>query len=64
MQAVFVVGAIVTTLMTGSLVDFFLEKERIPAEADRRTSLTHRFFRPARESSAALSARAIGSHLR
>jgi Kef-type K+ transport system membrane component KefB len=45
MQAVFVVGAIVTTLMTGPLVDLFLAKERIPAEADRRTSgvaiLTH-----------------------
>ena len=45
MQAVFVVGAIVTTLMTGPLVDVFLKKEVVPSEADRRTSgvaiLTH-----------------------
>jgi Kef-type K+ transport system membrane component KefB len=38
MQAVFVIGAIVTTLMTGPLVDVFLKHEVVPAEADRRTS--------------------------
>ncbi|MBA3365054.1 MAG: cation:proton antiporter [Actinobacteria bacterium] len=38
MQLVFVVGAIVTTLMTGPLIDHFLAKEPVPAEADRRTS--------------------------
>lgn len=38
MQLVFVIGAIVTTLMTGPLVDVFVEKARVPAEADRRTS--------------------------
>ena len=38
MQLVFVIGAIVTTLMTGPLVDYFVAKERLPAEADRQTS--------------------------
>jgi Kef-type K+ transport system membrane component KefB len=38
MQAVFVVGAIVTTLMTGPLAEVFLKKEQVPTEADRRTS--------------------------
>ena len=38
MQAVFVVGAIVTTLMTGPLVDLFLRGEQVPADADRTTS--------------------------
>jgi Kef-type K+ transport system membrane component KefB len=38
MQAVFVIGAIVTTLMTGPLVDVFLPEEAVPKEADRRTS--------------------------
>ena len=38
MQVVFVIGAVVTTLMTGPLVDYFTARERVPAEADRRTS--------------------------
>jgi Kef-type K+ transport system membrane component KefB len=40
MQLVFVIGAIVTTLMTGPLVDRFVapEEARVPAEADRRAS--------------------------
>jgi Kef-type K+ transport system membrane component KefB len=38
MQAVFVVGAIVTTLMTGPLVDVFVKNEPVPADADRTTS--------------------------
>jgi Kef-type K+ transport system membrane component KefB len=38
LQVVFVIGAIVTTLMTGPLVDLFIREERVPAEADRRTS--------------------------
>jgi Kef-type K+ transport system membrane component KefB len=38
MQAVFVVGAIVTTLMTGPLADVFVRREEVPAEADRRVS--------------------------
>jgi len=36
MQLVFVIGAIVTTLMTGPLVDYFTAEE--PTEADRHTS--------------------------
>jgi Kef-type K+ transport system membrane component KefB len=40
MQAVFVVGAIVTTLMTGPFVDYFLRSVPSPvvSEADRRAS--------------------------
>jgi Kef-type K+ transport system membrane component KefB len=38
MQAVFVVGAIVTTLMTGPLVDVFLRREKVDLEARRRSS--------------------------
>ena len=38
MQVVFVVGAIVTTLMTGPLVDYYSKKEEVPTEADRRLS--------------------------
>jgi Kef-type K+ transport system membrane component KefB len=38
LQVVFVIGAIVTTLMTGPLVDVFVAKEPVPADADRRTS--------------------------
>jgi Kef-type K+ transport system membrane component KefB len=38
MQVVFVVGAIVTTLMTGPLVDTYIRREEIAAEADRRVS--------------------------
>ena len=38
MQAVFVVGAIVTTLMTGPLVDVFLKRGRVEAERDRKVS--------------------------
>jgi hypothetical protein len=38
LQVVFVIGAIVTTLMTGPLVDVFVKKERVPPDADRRTS--------------------------
>lgn len=38
MQAVFVVGAIVTTLMTGPLVDRFIGGEKVSAEADRKAS--------------------------
>jgi Kef-type K+ transport system membrane component KefB len=40
MQLVFVIGAIVTTLMTGPLVDRFVrpEEARVPAEVDRRAS--------------------------
>ena len=37
-QAVFVIGAIVTTLMTGPLVDYFLAREAVPPETDRRPS--------------------------
>ena len=40
MQAVFVVGAIVTTLMTGPLVDVFIRKETVEAERDRKISGT------------------------
>lgn len=39
-QLVFVIGAIVTTLMTGPLVDYFAKKEPVPEEADRRMSGT------------------------
>jgi Kef-type K+ transport system membrane component KefB len=39
-QLVFVIGAIVTTLMTGPLVDVFVRGERVPEEADRRASGT------------------------
>jgi Kef-type K+ transport system membrane component KefB len=39
-QLVFVIGAIVTTLMTGPLVDAYVRKEPVPAEADRRASGT------------------------
>jgi len=35
MQVVFVIGAIVTTLMTGPLVDVFVPKEDVEAERDR-----------------------------
>jgi Kef-type K+ transport system membrane component KefB len=38
MQGVFVIGAIVTTLMTGPLVDVFLRKEEVALEARRRSS--------------------------
>jgi Kef-type K+ transport system membrane component KefB len=38
MQAVFVIGAIVTTLMTGPLVDYFTREEAVPEDADRRAS--------------------------
>jgi Kef-type K+ transport system membrane component KefB len=38
MQGVFVIGAIVTTLMTGPLVDVFIRKERVAAERDRKVS--------------------------
>jgi Kef-type K+ transport system membrane component KefB len=38
MQGVFVIGAIVTTLMTGPLVDLFLRREEISVEARRRSS--------------------------
>jgi Kef-type K+ transport system membrane component KefB len=38
LQVVFVIGAIVTTLMTGPLVDVFVSKEPVPVDADRRTS--------------------------
>lgn len=38
MQVVFVLGAIVTTLMTGPLVDRFARKEQVQPEADRKTS--------------------------
>ncbi len=40
MQAVFVVGAIVTTVMTGPLVDYFLARAAVPAvtEEDRRVT--------------------------
>jgi hypothetical protein len=38
LQVVFVIGAIVTTLMTGPLVDVFIRDESVPPEADRRTS--------------------------
>lgn len=38
MQGVFVIGAIVTTLMTGPLVDVFIRKETVAAEKDRRIS--------------------------
>ncbi len=44
MQSVFVVGAIVTTLMTGPLVDVFVKDEPIPVDADREASgvaITH-----------------------
>jgi Kef-type K+ transport system membrane component KefB len=35
MQVVFVIGAIVTTLMTGPLVDVFIPKDEVEAERDR-----------------------------
>jgi Kef-type K+ transport system membrane component KefB len=38
MQAVFVVSAVVTTLMTGPLVDVFVRKAEVHPEADRRVS--------------------------
>ncbi len=38
LQVVFVIGAIVTTLMTGPLVDIFVRKEPVPEDVDRRTS--------------------------
>jgi Kef-type K+ transport system membrane component KefB len=38
MQGVFVIGAIVTTLMTGPLVDVFIRKETVAAEKDRKIS--------------------------
>ena len=38
MQGVFVIGAIVTTLMTGPLVDVFLRREEVSLEARRRSS--------------------------
>jgi Kef-type K+ transport system membrane component KefB len=38
MQAVFVIGAIVTTLMTGPLVDVFARREEKAAERDRKIS--------------------------
>jgi Kef-type K+ transport system membrane component KefB len=38
MQAVFVVGAVVTTLMTGPLVDLFLRREEIELKERRRSS--------------------------
>lgn len=37
-QGVFVVGAVVTTLMTGPLVDRFVREQPVPTEADRTTS--------------------------
>jgi Kef-type K+ transport system membrane component KefB len=40
MQGVFVIGAIVTTLMTGPLVDVFVRREEVAAEADRKVSGT------------------------
>ncbi|HEX2032117.1 MAG TPA: cation:proton antiporter [Actinomycetota bacterium] len=38
MQAVFVIGAVVTTLMTGPLVDVFLRREEVELKARRRSS--------------------------
>jgi Kef-type K+ transport system membrane component KefB len=38
MQGVFVIGAIVTTLMTGPLVDVFIKKEEVAAEKERKIS--------------------------
>ena len=38
MQVVFVIGAIVTTLMTGPLVDALLPKEKVEAERERSVS--------------------------
>lgn len=40
MQGVFVIGAIVTTLMTGPLVDVFIRKEDVAAEKERKVSGT------------------------
>jgi Kef-type K+ transport system membrane component KefB len=38
MQGVFVIGAVVTTVMTGPLVDVFLRREKVTLEARRRSS--------------------------